>query len=115
MSDDVATVLDIVLACRRIVRFIVDADQTSFMNDDRTQWAVVSQFTLIGEAAKRLSIDFRDQHPSIPWSKIVGMRNRVVHGYDKIDWPQVWSTANRDIPQLLQLLAPLVPPNDEAN
>ena len=115
MPDDVATVLDIVLACRRIARFIVDADQTSFLNDEREQWAVASQFTLIGEAAKRLSTEFRDQHPSIPWSKIMGMRNRVVDGYDKIDWPLVWTTARRDIPQLLQLLEPLVPPNDEAN
>ena len=115
MRDDVATVLDIVLACRRIARFIAGSDQALFLNDERAQWAVASQFTLIGEAAGRLSDEFRDQHGEIPWPKIIGMRNRVVHGYDKIDWHLVWTTANRDIPQLLQLLEPLVPPNDEAN
>jgi uncharacterized protein with HEPN domain len=98
MSDDAATVLDIVLACRRIARFISNSDQTSFLNDELQQWAVASQFTLIGEAAKRLSAEFRDLHSSIPWSKVIGMRNRVVHGYDKIDWHLVWTTANRDVP-----------------
>ena len=115
MPDDAATLLDIVLACRRIARFIGDSDQTSFLNDERDQWAVASQFTLIGEAAKRLSEEFRHQHVSIPWPKIMGMRNRVVHGYDKIDWPLVWTTANRDIPQLLELLEPLLPQDDELN
>jgi uncharacterized protein with HEPN domain len=115
MSDDVASILDIVLACRRIARFVADSDEESFFHDERTHWAVVSQFALIGEAATRLSTEFRDQHHLVPWSKIVGMRNRVVHGYDKIDWHLVWMTANRDIPQLLQLLAPLMQSNDQMN
>ncbi len=115
MQDDAATVLDIVLACRRIAQFIADSDQTSFLSDARTQWAVASQFTLIGEAAKRLSDEFRNQHASIPWPQIMGMRNRVVHGYDKIDWLLVWTTAKREIPHLLEMLEPLVPPDDEAN
>jgi uncharacterized protein with HEPN domain len=113
MHDELATVLDIVLACRRIARFIGDSDDASFLDDERTQWAVVSQFTLIGEAAKRLPEEFRDQHASIPWPQIMGMRNRVVHGYDKIDWPLVWITAKRDIPPLLRSLESLVPEEDE--
>jgi uncharacterized protein with HEPN domain len=79
MRDD-ATVLDIVLACRRIEQFIADYDDAAFLKDVRTQWAVASQFTLIGEAAKRLSQDFRDQYSLIPWLQIMGMRDRVVHG-----------------------------------
>jgi hypothetical protein len=63
MPDDVATVLDIVVACRRIARFISDLDQDSFLNDDRNQWAVVSQFTLIGEAASGFPQDFAINTP----------------------------------------------------
>ena len=114
MPDDAATVLDIVLACRRIGRFIADSDQSSFLDDEREQWAVVSQLTLIGEAAKRLSEEFRNQHPSIPWPQVMGMRNRLVHQYDKIDWPLVWMTACRDIPKLLESLEPFVA-EDENN
>jgi len=113
MPDDPATVLDIVLACRRIARFISDSDQNAFLCDEREQWAVVSQLMLIGEAAKRLSDDSRGQHPLIPWPQIMGMRNRLIHQYDKIDWPLVWMTASRDIPKLLESLEPLVAEDDE--
>jgi hypothetical protein len=51
MPDDAATVLDIVLACRRIIRFIADADKPTFLADEEKHWAVVSQLNLIGEAA----------------------------------------------------------------
>ena len=114
MLDDASTVLDIVLACRRVVRFVVGLDERSFLDDERTQWAVVSQLTLIGEASKRLSDEFREQQPSIPWPQIMGMRNRLVHHYDKIDWPLVWRTTQRDVPQLLVELEPLVPEEDPA-
>jgi uncharacterized protein with HEPN domain len=98
-----------------VARFIGQADETSFLKDERTQWAVASQFTLIGEAAKRLSESFRDEHAAIPWLKVMGMRNRVVHGYDKIDWVLVWTTAKRDIRQLLESLETLVPPEDKSS
>ena len=52
MPDDAATVLDIVLACQRVARFIADSDQRSFLADEREQWAVVSQLMLSGEAAR---------------------------------------------------------------
>jgi uncharacterized protein with HEPN domain len=115
MPDDAATVLDIVLACRRIVRFTRDTDQISFLADDEKHWAVVSQLMLIGEAVRRLPTDFLDQHPTIPWHQIAGMRNRLIHHYDKIDWPLVWVSVRRDVPPLLAELEPLVPePNDES-
>jgi uncharacterized protein with HEPN domain len=108
MPDEGATVLDIVLACRRVVRFTRSADQISFLADDEKHWAVVSQLMLIGEAVRRLSSDFLDQHPTVPWQQIAGMRNRLIHHYDKIDWPLVWNTARRDVPQLLTELEPIV-------
>ena len=112
MLDDAATVLDIVLGCRRIGRFILDVDESSFLIDEVTHWAVVSQLMLIGEAVRRLSSDFCDMHPTIPWRQIAGMRNRLVHHYDKIDLPLVWTTACRDVPQLLAELEPVVPEMD---
>jgi uncharacterized protein with HEPN domain len=109
MPDDAATVLDIVLACKRIARFISNADQNSFLVDEQRHWAVVSQLMLIGEAVRRLSSEFCDAHPAVPWRQIAGMRNRLVHHYDEIDLPLVWTTPDRDVPKLLAELEPVVP------
>jgi uncharacterized protein with HEPN domain len=109
MPDDAATVLDIVLACRRLNRFIGGADESAFLRNEEKHWAVVSQLMLIGEASRRLSEQFCGQHSTVPWRQIAAMRNRLVHGYDVIDWPLVWTTAHEDIPKLLAELEPLVP------
>ena len=108
MADDAATVVDLVLACRRIRRFIGDVDEPAFNADQEKRWAVVSQLLLIGEAVRRLSEHFRSGHPQIPWRQIAGMRDRLIHDYDKINWSLVWATATADVPSLLAELEPLV-------
>jgi uncharacterized protein with HEPN domain len=115
MADDRATVLDIVLACRRLQRFIASIDEKHFQADEEKRWASVSQLLIVGEATTRLSREFREAHPTIRWTQIAGMRNRLIHGYDKIKWPLVWRTTREDIPELLRELEGLVqPPNDLA-
>jgi uncharacterized protein with HEPN domain len=57
-------------------------------------------FELIGEAANRLPDEFRDQYRRIPWNKIIGMRNVLIHEYDSIDLDRVWETIQKDIPEL---------------
>lgn len=69
---------------------------------------------LIGEAVRRLSSEFCDANPSIPWRQIAGMRNRLVHHYDNINLPLVWITASRDVPELLAELEPSLPTEDSA-
>jgi uncharacterized protein with HEPN domain len=108
-----ATVLDIVLAVRRIARFMAGCYQAAFEAAEEKRWAVVSQLSIIGEAVRRLSDGFRDSRPQIPWRQIAGMRDRLVHGYDKINWSLVWVTATSDVPRLLTELEPLVPPEDQ--
>ena len=109
MDGDLATVLDIVLAGRRIARFIAGADETNFATMEEKRWAVVSQLTIIGEAVRRLSDGFLQARPGIAWRQIAGMRDRLVHGYDKINWSLVWLTAAEDVPRLIAELEPLVP------
>ncbi len=53
-----------------------------------------------------------DAYPQVPWSEMVGMRNRMIHDYDDVDLKIVWDTLQRDIPQLIKLIAPLVPPQE---
>lgn len=113
MPHDEATLLDIAHAAQLIIVFLQGASKDDFLADLKTQSAVLHQLSIIGEAVKRLSKPLRDQHPAIPWSLIAGMRDRLIHGYDAVDLDQVWKTATSDIPDLLVLLQPLLPPDSQ--
>lgn len=75
--------------------------KAAFLEDYKTQSAVLHQLMVIGEAVKRLSVEFRDDHPVVPWSLIAGMRDKLIHGYDIVDLDEVWRTAEVDVPELL--------------
>lgn len=64
----------------------------------------------IGEAARKLSDDVKTAHPHIPWTDIVGMRHRLIHDYFRLDLRKIWDTNQQDIPKLIAMLEPLVPP-----
>lgn len=59
---------------------------------------------IVGEAAANISPESRAQHPEIPWALIVGMRNRLVHGYFDVDLDRVWDTVTHDVPELIVML-----------
>jgi uncharacterized protein with HEPN domain len=109
MPDDAATILDIVNACRRLMRFTAQSDEHAFLAEEEKRWASLSQLLIIGEAVNRLSEGFRSNHAQIPWPQIAAMRNRLIHGYDKINWQLVWRTIERDVPFLIGELEALVP------
>ena len=112
MTDDAATVLDIILACRRLRRFTEGVNEQLFRTDEEKHWAAVSQLLIIGEAANRLSDGFRADHPTIAWPQIAAMRNRLIHEYDKINWRLVWKTVTEDVPFLLAELEQAVPTDE---
>ena len=72
---------DMVEAADAIVEFVAGLDKTVFYQDAKTQSAVLQKLIVIGEAAARLSQEFRDQHPFIEWRDIVAFRNILVHSY----------------------------------
>nr|RNJ66650.1 MAG: DUF86 domain-containing protein [Leptolyngbya sp. IPPAS B-1204] len=108
-NRDVATLLDIARAAQRVLDFKQGMNKTDFLEDAKTQSAIVYQLLILGEAVKRLLQDLRVQHPEIPWAPIAGMRDNLIHNYDDVDLDEVWRTAERDIPDLLTLLEPLLP------
>lgn len=59
---------------------------------------------VIGEAASQVPADVRQRHPAIPWGDIIGMRNRLIHGYDVIDADVLWRTLNKDLAPLIAQL-----------
>lgn len=76
-------------------------DETEFMRDVRTQDAILRRLEIVGEATKRLPADFRDAHPHVPWKRIAGFRDVVIHHYDKVDLHAVWRLVEHDVPVLL--------------
>jgi len=113
MLRDSATLLDMLKAARLAVEFREGMDKGAFLNDPKTQSAILHQLLVLGEAAKRLSQEFREQHPKILWKKITGMRDKLIHEYDNVDLDEVWKTARSDIPRLIKQLEPLAPSKEE--
>ena len=75
-----------------------------FIKDGKTVRAVIRSIEVIGEAASRISGEFREEHPDIPWQKIIGMRNRLIHVYFDIDLPVLWQTVKENLPSLIEQL-----------
>lgn len=110
--DDSAYLLDMLLSARDALSFTEGMSFDDFVVDRRTQLSVLKSVEIVGEAAAQVSEDVRRANPDIPWREIVGMRNRLVHGYFDIDLSLVWDTVRQDIPDLIARLGPLVPPED---
>ena len=100
MQRDEVVLQDILNATRLVKDFIQGFEKESFIQDWKTRSAVLYQITVIGEAVKRLSKEFRADHPEIPWALIAGMRDNLIHGYDLVDWDEVWKTSTVDVPEL---------------
>ena len=69
--------------------------------DRLLQLGLVRLVEIIGEAASRVSSSSREQYPEIPWPQIAGMRNRLIHGYDFVDYDILWKTVTEDLPTLV--------------
>ena len=109
MSPDLMPLVDVLLAVKRALEFIDGYDAERFHSDKRTRWAVYSQIIIVSEAARRISREFQDQHAEIPWAEMTGMRHKLVHDYDDIDWVLVWDTVAVDLPKLKAAIEPLIP------
>jgi len=111
---DPAHLWDMIEAARAAVDFIKDLTLEEFLAPARdreiTRLAVERQLEILGEAARRVSPDFRDGHPKIPWKEMVGLRNVISHEYDKVSYAEIYRIVRRQIPELIALLEPLVPP-----
>ena len=112
MPRDDATLLDIARSARLILQFREGLDTQAFLQDVKTQSAVLHRLLVMGESVKRLSVAFRDAHPDIPWRLMAGMRDRLIHAYDTVDLEEIWRVADRDVPELLTALEPLLPPQE---
>lgn len=103
--DDKLYVEHILEAIEKIEKFVGNSIFDNFKNNEQLQSAVVREISVIGEAAKKLSEDFKNSKPMIPWKDAVGMRDKLVHDYFEIDIVMVWKTIKEDLPDLKQKLS----------
>jgi len=73
-------------------------------SDRQFSLALVRLLEIIGEAANRVRDDQRARIPQVPWAQIVGMRNRLIHGYDEVDFDILWQIVSHDLPKLIEVL-----------
>lgn len=109
MDRDAPHLIDITESARLVSAYLEGVSMDDFMRNVQLQDSVIRRLEIIGEAAGRVSVSFRQRHRAIPWSPMIGMRNRTVHAYDAIDLDLVWTTAQDRIPESLALIEPLVP------
>jgi len=95
--------------------FVEGSVKEAFVEDKRTQQAVIMSLVILGEAATKVMdnyAEFVQVHPEVPWRSMRGMRNRIAHGYFDINLEVVWDTVQTALPELLEKLS-LLRPRDQ--
>ena len=99
-KKDKIRLIDIIEAIDRVELYLKGAPKQRFLDEYTLQCTIIWQFEIIGEAANRLSSILKDSHSEIVWYKIIGMRNKMIHGYSEVDLNRVWETARNELPIL---------------
>ncbi|MBK8030276.1 MAG: DUF86 domain-containing protein [Chloroflexi bacterium] len=107
MKDDKVYLRDIADCIEKIQRY-TQAGLAAFEQNPMAQDAVIRNFEIIGEATKRLSNELKSQNSEIPWRRIAGFRDVLIHDYTDIDLTEVWNTVERDLPLLQRKVEALI-------
>ncbi len=102
MERDEQYLLDILDSAELALEYVAGERFEKFMEDVRLQDAAIRRLEIMGEAAGRVSISFRQAPPEVPWSGMVGMRNVLVHQYGGINLAIVWETIKRQLPGVIE-------------
>lgn len=108
MPRDQQSLIDIADSISLIFEYLDATTWSQFVDNSKDQDAVIRRLTIIGEATKRLSHELRDRHPEIPWKKMAGLRDVVVHQYDEIDLDILREIVDVNLPEIFRLLQPLL-------
>jgi len=99
--DDDVSLQHMLDHAREAVKMIDGKKREDLGVERMLELSLVRLIEIIGEAAARVSLESRTRYPSIPWREVIGMRNRLVHGYDSVDLDVLWDTVELDFPPLI--------------
>ena len=97
MKDDKLYLIHMAECIERIESYI-QGGREAFMQSSMAQDAVIRNFEVMGEAAKRIPQGLRDRYPDLPWQRIAGLRDVLIHDYMRVDLDEVWNIVERDLP-----------------
>jgi uncharacterized protein with HEPN domain len=89
---------------REAVTILQDKQRADLENDRLLDLALTRLLEIIGEAANRVPEEIHEAHPEIAWGQIISLRNRLIHGYDSIDFDILWTIVKNDLPELIENL-----------
>lgn len=95
-------------AAREAVAFAKGRSRADLDSDRKLSLSLVRLLEIIGEAAKGISQEFRDSHSDLPWKSVIGMRDKLIHGYFDVNLDVVWETVTQDLPSLIAQLEKIV-------
>jgi uncharacterized protein with HEPN domain len=96
---------------REACTLVYNKSREDLDSDRLLNLALVRLLEIIGEAASRISPEDRARYAGIPWPQIIGMRNRLIHGYDLVDFEILWQTVVVDLPALIDALESILSSN----
>ena len=99
---------DMLKHAREALELLGDSSRDDLARDRVRQLALTRLVEIVGEAANRVPTPTRQLHPSIPWAQIIAMRNRLIHGYDVVEYDLLWDTVTHDLPPLIAALREVV-------
>jgi uncharacterized protein with HEPN domain len=103
-EDDLVRLRHMLDAGRKAVSFSEGTGRSDLDADSMLAFALMKAIEIMGEAATKVSHDCRKQFTDIPWPQVIGMRNRLIHGYDEINLDVLWQTVTRNLPPLIEAL-----------
>lgn len=107
-KDDDVRIRHILDAAKEAVGFARSRSREDLNNDRKLELSLVWLLEIIGEAARGISPDFQNSQPDLPWKSMMGMRDRLIHGYFDINLDVVWETVTEDLPPLIEKLEKIV-------
>lgn len=107
-------VKDILENMERAEKFAEGMNLEEFMKDEKTNYAIVRCIEIVGEAAKQIPIDIRENYSQIPWRDMAGMRDKLIHFYFGLNTEKIWLLIKEDIPRLKASLSQVFAELEEA-